>query len=68
MNDFDFSEKKEVIKVKTIIISEYEMVFDKVGNLLSSKFLRSFPGRKQQIEKKEEQQKLDIKEDEEIII
>ena len=67
ITNFDFSKKEEEIKIRVIIISEFEHIYNKSGDFISTRFIRSFPG-KRTVEQKVEQskqKKIPIQDDEE---
>jgi len=64
MTEFDFSPKGKNITINQTVITILQHSFDSQGNLLSTKVLKSFPGRKQGAETKPNQQTLSIHEDE----
>lgn len=67
INDvFNFS-KDDITKVKTTLITEIYKLFDSSGNFIGIQQIRSFEIKKKNPEKKNIK-KIEIKEDEEIVI
>lgn len=65
---FNFSLNKKYTKFNVTIISILQHTLDEKGNLISTQVVKSFMGKKKQLDEEKEQQKLKIQKEEDIIL